>query len=422
MNLPDSTTGPLPANGSEPAILQDVTKAAQLLTRLTLESAAQAVMIVRQGQLWAYAGQLSQPTVEELTSKVAQYKLEGDLVRFIRLQATQAEHLLYATSIAEGVALALVFDAETPFSTIRSQVKLLVQSLSITTPDANGISDSGGHDGTDFYKSPVAEIPGDIPPIDSVIDDRMGVASSSVALRSDSDQQRMDLADQGPLAKMRPSDSIPGTPVQNRESIMGIPIKEFVQTEQPQNIYKESITSTTAPQELGAAIPLKLHEPQAPAGLDEAFPPTVSERTGRIILEPVSPALYYLPYACLLIPRFPKHYLTGDLATHLSAWLPQICIAYSWRLEYLSVRPEYLQWVANAPPNISPENLIRLTRRQTSERIFENLPQMKHENPSGDFWAPGYLIMAGPQPQPARLVQDYIKRTRQHQGISNPNY
>jgi len=421
MNLPDSTIGPLRANGSEPAILQDVTKAAQHLTRLTLESAAQAVMIVRQGQLWAYAGQLSQPTVEELTPKIAQHKQEGDLVRFIRLQATQAEHLLYATSIAEGVVLALVFDAETPFSTIRSQVNLLVQSLSITTPDANEISDSGGYGGTDFNKSPVVEILGDVPPIDSTIDDRMDVASSSVTLRSDGDQQRKDLADQGPLAKMRPSDSIPRTPVQDRESIMGIPIKEFVQTERPQNIKKESITSTTAPQELGADIPLKLHEPQAPAGLDEALPPTVSERTGRIILEPVSPALYYLPYACLLIPRFPKHYLIGDLAAYLSEWLPQICIAYGWRLEYLAVRPEYLQWIANAPPNISPENLIQLTRRQTSERVFEHLPQMKHENPSGDFWAPGYLIMAGVQPQPALLVQDYIKRTRQQQGISYPH-
>ncbi len=45
---------------------------------------------------------------------------ENDLVRFVRLASTDAEHMLYATRLAEGMVLALVFDAETPFSTIRT--------------------------------------------------------------------------------------------------------------------------------------------------------------------------------------------------------------------------------------------------------------------------------------------------------------
>jgi hypothetical protein len=45
---------------------------------------------------------------------------------------------------------------------------------------------------------------------------------------------------------------------------------------------------------------------------------------------------------------------------------------------------------------------------------------MKKENPSGDFWAPGYLIMGGTQPHPPQLVKDYIKRTRSQQGYSQP--
>ena len=55
----------------------------------------------------------------------------NDLLRFVRLEATKAEHMLYATSMVENVILALVFDAETPFSTIRSQANALAQSLSV---------------------------------------------------------------------------------------------------------------------------------------------------------------------------------------------------------------------------------------------------------------------------------------------------
>ena len=114
--------------------LQDVTKAAQHLTRLTLESSAQAALITRGDNLWAYAGQLSQGAAKELAVTVTRHwdgQKGSDLLRFVRLEATKAEHMLYATRIADDVVLALVFDAETPFSTIRSQAGQLATPCSI---------------------------------------------------------------------------------------------------------------------------------------------------------------------------------------------------------------------------------------------------------------------------------------------------
>ncbi|HEX7233821.1 MAG TPA: hypothetical protein VF243_01015, partial [Nitrosospira sp.] len=118
-----------------PPWLQDVSKAAQHLTRLTLESSAQAALITRGDHLWAYAGQLSQSAANELAVTVTRHwdgQKGSDLLRFVRLEATRAEHMLYATRIADDVVLALVFDAETPFSTIRSQASQLAESLSIS--------------------------------------------------------------------------------------------------------------------------------------------------------------------------------------------------------------------------------------------------------------------------------------------------
>jgi REP element-mobilizing transposase RayT len=154
-----------------------------------------------------------------------------------------------------------------------------------------------------------------------------------------------------------------------------------------------------------------------PEELIETRPHSITEVAGRVLLEPASSGMYDLTYACLLVPRFSKHHLTGDLSEKLSEWMPDICLAFGWRLEYLAVRPEYLQWVVNVPPTTSPGYLMRIIRKQSSERIFEDFPQRKKENPSGDFWAPGYLIMGGSQPHPSQLVEDYIKRTRKRQGI-----
>ena len=158
-----------------------------------------------------------------------------------------------------------------------------------------------------------------------------------------------------------------------------------------------------------------------PEAVIETRPQLVAESmtdvAHRILLEPASPALVNLTYACLLIPRFDHHHLVGDFVDRLNEWVPQVCIAFGWRLEHISVRPEYLQWVTRVPPSTAPGYIMRIIRQQTSDRIFAEFPRYKNENPSGDFWAPGYLIMGSSQPHPQKLVRDFIKQTRARQGL-----
>jgi hypothetical protein len=115
----------------ENAWLEDAQRAAGYLTQLTLESSAQAAMILRAGHTWAYAGQLSQDAIRELeqvAQRIARQKA-GEVLRFIHLNSTRAEHLLYLSPIEETVLLTLIFDAETPFSVLRAQAHRLTNLL-----------------------------------------------------------------------------------------------------------------------------------------------------------------------------------------------------------------------------------------------------------------------------------------------------
>ena len=76
-----------------------------------------------------------------------------------------------------------------------------------------------------------------------------------------------------------------------------------------------------------------------------------------VTFEPVSTDPYELSYACLIIPRFSTHYLAGDLEDDLYTWMKQICISFGWRLDFLNVRPDYLQWIICVPPSTSPANV-----------------------------------------------------------------
>ena len=151
--------------------------------------------------------------------------------------------------------------------------------------------------------------------------------------------------------------------------------------------------------------------------LEDTRPHIIAALTSLSQLEPTSPALSQINYTCVLIPRLPQHYLTGELADRLAFWVNQLCLAFGWRLEGIAIRPEYLQWTVQVSPSISPGNLVRIVRQRTSLQIFNQFTQLGDQNPSGDFWATGYLIVSGAQPPSAQLLRDYIGQTRKRQGI-----
>lgn len=412
--------------------LSDPTRAAQHLTRLTLESAAQAALITRKSDLWAYAGSLSQSAAKEVAQTVTR-NWDGqkgfDLLRFIRLESTKAEHMLYATRLSSDTVLALVFDAETPFSTIRAQASQLVtnldnEALEPQKPAAPTSSEKQAADAnTDDDDAQ------DIPHISDILNNVPTPNPEPATTRDFNLPRKKEVIDPN---QTRVSESLSHASVFKREASPAIhygsipvlnkkPAQQIPEVNvQPQNQAVLDEVDVTAPARVKQRPETPVAKP-APGELDVTRESPTTEAVRKLVVEPTTAGLYHLTYACLLVPRFSAHYLTGDLADQLGEWLPNICIAFGWRLEFLSVRPEYLQWVVNVQPNTSPGYLMRIMRQQTSEKIFSDFTRMKRENPSGDFWAPGYLIMGGTQPHPQQLVRDYIRQTRQRQGQELPS-
>lgn len=429
---PAATPPQSPANPTLPW-LSDPTRAAQHLTRLTLESSAQAALITRKSDLWAYAGSLSQSAAKEVAQTITR-NWDGqkgfDLLRFIRLESTKAEHMLYATRLAADTVLALVFDAETPFSTIRAQASQLVtnldnEALEPQKPIAPFASEKQAVEAnadTDDDDEP------NIPPISDILNNVPAPNPEPATTRDFNLPRKKEVFDPN---QTRVSESLSNASVFKREASPSVhygsipvlnkkpaPIPEV--SAQPKNQTVLDEVDVTAPSRIRQRPETPVVKP-APGELDVTRESPTTEAARKLVVEPTTAGLYHLTYACLLVPRFSAHYLTGDLADQVGEWLPNICIAFGWRLEFLSVRPEYLQWVVNVQPNTSPGYLMRIMRQQTSEKIFTDFTRLKRENPSGDFWAPGYLIMGGTQPHPQQLVRDYIRQTRQRQGQELPS-
>jgi DNA-binding response OmpR family regulator/REP element-mobilizing transposase RayT len=334
--------------------------AAQHLARLSMSTSSQAALVLRHDQMWAYAGQLSQESAQELAKLVqlgsgseligdrGSTERDVDLARFVHLKTTGKEHLLYATSLEDNMLLVLAFDARTPFSEIHNQANSLAAALAALPGDEL-------LDRQQTLQSFFAE-------------PQMGGVTAQYTVETEVEQ----------------SD---GT-----DWALEFDVWRHGESGEGEGEYDQDST-----QPVHVNQPLEAYTPSGPT------------------------MVFDLHYACILVPRLPDHYLIGDLSTSISTWMRRLSLAFGWRLEYLALRPRWMQWIAGVEPDTSAEHVVQQIRRSTSDLIFAEFPRFAAENPSADFWAPGYLVMTSTKPLPGEIVKEFTERTRLRQGISGEN-
>ncbi|MFZ6031553.1 MAG: transposase [Chloroflexota bacterium] len=405
-----------PASEPVPDWLQDVNRAAQHLTRLSLESAAQAALIVRSGKLWAYAGDLPQAAAQELAEQLSRYwdgprEGQSDLARFVHLQSTDSDYMLYATSLAGKTALALAFNAATPFTKMRAQAASLARALASAS---SAVTPSERPSPAQTEALPPASHGADLPPLPP-------------------DEEPIPLLDLGdvpppiPYRGKKPAGGRPTVPVVMEtdavEESVAFPTSSPAVERLSPAFDADSLPEALAPDAVTPVAPPMANE-WIPAAQEHAVqrPVAVAVETSRRLdtrplrLEPPSPTVCSLSFACVLVPRLPTHHLVGEVADSLPELVRQACLAFGWRLEHIAVRPDYLQWLVNVPPSTSASYLMRILRHQLSERLFGKFPLLAKDNPSNDFWAPGYLIMSSHQLPPPNIVSEFVMNTRRYQG------
>jgi REP element-mobilizing transposase RayT len=141
--------------------------------------------------------------------------------------------------------------------------------------------------------------------------------------------------------------------------------------------------------------------------------------SAEVQLESETLYVHDLAYACLLLPRLPTHLITGELPELLNREITRLCVAFGWRLEHLALRPQYLHWVVSVGPEVAAAQVIQEIRQHTSALVFESFPRFEKENPSGDFWAQGFMVVHGRRALDGVLVQDFIQQTRIRQGYED---
>jgi len=444
--------------------LNEVNDLARILARLTLESAAHAALVAKRNELWSYAGHLSRSAAEELAQSLWKSWSRGggnDLAQFILLEATHQEYILYATGLGGDYVLGLAFEAAIPFSEMRMQANVLANKLTSSTVESPSVSED----------APVLTV-------DQVIKSEDMRKKEDIRTKEIEKTQETEdeLADINKRVSLKETVSGSTHDEIKRDAVLSKVVKkelseydEIVEpdldkrTRQIETNKDKQIENVTAldekadteeksqrsdPQKQGPEFESQVigqGREAKPAATEEAEGRTSAESSIRVesskhsfdtITPPkgksdqleersdVVPETGFsyldkneLTYGCFLLPRLPHHYLIGDLGLLLDKWIRLHSVSFGWRLEKLVIKRDYLYWIGSLSSDLAPGKMAEILREKSSKYIFEEFPRLERENPSGDFWAPGCLIINGNEELLDQYLNEYKNNTRSRQGI-----
>ncbi len=407
----------------------DFTNIHPRLSGLSIDTSAQVIIIIHRKQLLTYRSKLPYPAVQEIVDlinsfsttstqnlqkeiKPGNYKSgSGDMVRFIQLKLIQGKLLLYTISLTRDMLLAVVFEPDTHFSDVRRQTIQIEREL-LEPQQSLPLVYRSSYPKTDVPILKQFAQPNQAEPIFELPQSQPTPLSSESQLESTTN-----MVGEPPLPDGQIADS-------DREEI-GKVLSTFSTSSEP-GIEELGIDSTqnisTKNSDYHESYELDEQVVGVPLGLKSAEKEVTDQlETGSEHTSDSTSSSYgsYITYSCLLIPRMPQHLLNTNLAASLFKWTGQLCLAYGWRLEHLSIHPHHIQMIAGAPLATSPAFLVRTMRQKTSQYIFTQFPPLTSENPSGDFWAPGFFISGGKQTIQPHLIDQYISEIRENQGVNN---
>ena len=136
---------------------------------------------------------------------------------------------------------------------------------------------------------------------------------------------------------------------------------------------------------------------------------------GDVSLELVNSGEYGMGYTFFLVPEAPLTTLPQSLIDLLTGCLQNICQSNGWKLEFVTIDPEYLQWAVSVQPAVMTMQIVQQVRTKTSEHINSYFDGIMDKINATDFWIRGYLLLHGLHPHSSDIVERYIRLVRREE-------
>ena len=117
---------------------------------------------------------------------------------------------------------------------------------------------------------------------------------------------------------------------------------------------------------------------------------------------------YKLEYHFVWVTKYRYKVLGGEVGDRIREIVRQICSVNEIRILRGVVSKDHVHILVSAPPTLSPSEIMRRIKGQTSLKILEEYPQIKKRYWGRQFWARGYFcVTAGELTK--EMIEEYLE-------------
>jgi REP-associated tyrosine transposase len=105
-----------------------------------------------------------------------------------------------------------------------------------------------------------------------------------------------------------------------------------------------------------------------------------------------SHTVYQIEYHFVWVTKYRYKVLQGEVQERVRELVRQTCEAFEIRIVRGVVSKDHIHILVSCPPQMSPNEIMRRIKGQTSSYVFEEFPHLKKNIGVGIFWHEGVFV------------------------------
>lgn len=97
-------------------------------------------------------------------------------------------------------------------------------------------------------------------------------------------------------------------------------------------------------------------------------------------LKRTSHSVYDLNYHLILVTKYRRKVLLGQIEAVVKASIPTICATYGWNPIVFEVMPDHLHLLVSAPPKVAPLTVASTLKSILAREVFATFPTLKAQH------------------------------------------
>jgi len=125
---------------------------------------------------------------------------------------------------------------------------------------------------------------------------------------------------------------------------------------------------------------------------------------------------FKIEYHFVWATKYRYKVLTNEIGLRLRELIRQTCERFEIQILRGVVSKDHIHILVSAPPSMSPSEIMRRIKGNSSKKIFQEFPHIKKRYWGQHFWARGYFCVTA-----GELTKEMIREYLEHHFERNPN-